>query len=423
MRFSEDDPRNWFMKNRFGMFVHWGIYACGGRHEQEQMRYDVPAPVYEKYAGIFDPSKFDPSQWLDMIQENGMQYLVFTAKHHDGFCMWDTKETDYNIMNTPYHRDIVGMLAEECHKRDFPLEIYYSCVDWHHPAYPNLGRHHEITTDPSKHNMDQYMDYLKKQITELCTNYGEIHGIWWDMNVPQLIDLSVNALIRKLQPKAVINNRGYDSGDYSTPERNYQAEVYLPFEGITEACDSISMNSWGYCADEDLFSSRKLERQIALYTSLGSNFLLNAGPKPDGSFPDRAVKMLQKIGNWYNRVKSALTAPPCPLIQDKNILCTGGGKELNLIFLEPPQAEAVRLDGLNILPEKCELLNTGETISFTMESTAYKRLLPPMVRLRHLPVERMYDEIQVVRMIFAEPVIHAADYTAVKDVSGSFAKE
>ncbi len=152
MRFTKEDPRSWFMEKRFGMFVHWGIYACGGRHEQEQMRYNVPPAVYEKYADIFNPVKFDPAQWLDMIQENGMQYLVFTAKHHDGFCMWDTAETNYNIMNTPYGKDIVGMLAEECHKQKFPLELYYSCVDWHHPAYPNLGRHHEITTDPSKHD-------------------------------------------------------------------------------------------------------------------------------------------------------------------------------------------------------------------------------------------------------------------------------
>ena len=405
MRFTKEDPRSWFMEKRFGMFVHWGIYACSGRHEQEQMRYNVPPAVYEKYADIFNPVKFDPAQWLDMIQENGMQYLVFTAKHHDGFCMWDTAETNYNIMNTPYGKDIVGMLAEECHKQKFPLELYYSCVDWHHPAYPNLGRHHEITTDPSKHDMDQYMDYLKRQITELCTHYGEIHGIWWDMNVPQLADTSVNALIRKLQPKAVINNRGYDPGDYSTPERNFQDEVFRPFDGITEACDSVSMNSWGYCADDDLFSSRKLERQIALYTSLGSNFLLNAGPGPDGTFPERAVKLLNRIGSWYSCVKSALTAPPCPLLQNKNILCTGGGKELNLIFLETPQAESVRLEGLDILPERCELLNSGETLPATLEASVYDRHLAPMVRLRHLPVERMNNEIQIIRMSFEKDVI------------------
>ena len=122
--FPAEDPRNWFTLKRFGMFIHWGIYAVNGVHEQERWRYGTPEKIYEAYKDRFDPVKFDPVQWLDMIQENGMEYLVFTVKHHDGFCMWDTKETSFNVMNTPCGRDIAGMLAEECHKRDFPLEFY-----------------------------------------------------------------------------------------------------------------------------------------------------------------------------------------------------------------------------------------------------------------------------------------------------------
>ena len=139
-----NDGRDWFFEKRFGLMVHWGIYSVGARHEQELQRMKTPVAVYESYARRFDPVKFDPAQWLDMAQEAGMEYLVFTTKHHDGFCMWDTAQTDYNIMHTPYGRDVVGLLAEECHKRNFPLVLYYSVVDWHHPAYPNLGRHHEI---------------------------------------------------------------------------------------------------------------------------------------------------------------------------------------------------------------------------------------------------------------------------------------
>jgi len=123
---------NWFFRKRFGMFVHWGLYAIPAVHEQYQQRYHIPRRQYEQYARQWDPVLFDPEKWLDLMQEAGMEYLTFTTKHHDGFCMWDTKQTSFNVMNTPYGKDILGMLADACHKRDIPLSLYYSIVDWHH---------------------------------------------------------------------------------------------------------------------------------------------------------------------------------------------------------------------------------------------------------------------------------------------------
>ncbi len=396
-----EDSRNWFTRMRFGFFVHWGIYSVGGRHEQELWRYQMPAAEYEAYADRFNPRKFNPKVWLDMAQEAGMQYMVFTAKHHDGFCLWDTRETEYNIMHTPFKRDIVGMLAEECHKRHFPLELYYSCVDWHHPAYPNLGRHHEITTDLAKHDLPAYMEFVKRQIRELCTNYGAIHGIWWDMNVPEYTDLSINKLIRQLQPQAVINNRGFGPGDYSTPERVFQTGEMQPFPSPVEACDSIGMNSWGFRKEEDYFSIKKLQRQIALYLALGGNFLLNAGPKPDGTFPVQAKRIFHSLGKWYQKVKPALTAPPCLKINPtENLLCTGINGELFLIFLETPAGETVRLPGLNQLPVRAELLNHRQVLEATLEPTAYTLQTEPALRLRKLPVNRMHQDIQVAHLKF-----------------------
>ena len=401
------------------MFIHWGIYSVGGRHEQELWRYKTPWSQYKTYMDIFDPVKFDPVKWLDMIQENNMKYMVITAKHHDGFCMWDTKETSFNIMNTPYKKDIIGMLAEECHKRNFPLQLYYSCVDWHHKAYPNLGRHHEIVTDPAYHNMEEYMDFLKRQIRELCTNYGRIHGIWWDMNVPQHIDLSVNAMIRELQEYAVINNRGYSAGDYSTPERNFTDE-YLPFANLTEACDSVGMNSWSYRKDEDYFSVRKLERQIAMFTSLGGNFLLNAGPGPDGDFPAEAKEKLSAVGKWYGKTGEALTASPCPgVVGNKNIICTGGGKTLNLILLDPLPGETLRLESFTHTPEKVVLLNTGEEIPWTFEPMSYFITQEPVLRLRKIPVDRMNGEIPVIQLTFSEELIERKKLEGCENSSGS----
>lgn len=406
MSFSEKDPRRWFLEKRFGMFLHWGIYSVGGKHEQEQWRYHIPAAEYEKYAERFCPDAFDPAAWIDLAQETGMEYLVFTAKHHDGFCMWNTAQTPFNVMNTPYRSDVLHALAAECRRRDFPLELYYSCVDWHHPAYPNLGRHHEILTDPGRHDMGAYMEFVKRQIRELCTGYGRIHGIWWDMNVPGWRDPSVNALIRELQPYAVINNRGYDDGDYSTPEREVLHDGVQVFRTPTEACESIGMNSWGYREDEDYFSLLRLQRQIALYLALGGNFLLNAGPDSSGAFPEKALRLLRGIGNWYRRVGKALTAAPCPEIPEADgVLCTrsADGCSLNLIFLNPPAGETVRLPGIALPPVRAELLNTGEAVTATLEPMVYSMSAPPALRLRHLPVERMYDEIQVVRLTYPEP--------------------
>ena len=133
--------------------------------------------------------------------------MVITAKHHDGFCLWPSRETEFHVGSTPFGQDILARLSEACRKRELPLEFYYSIVDWHQENYPNIGRHHEIVTDPARHDWSRYLEFLKRQITELCTNYGTIHGIWWDMNVPQVKAPEVHELIRRLQPCAVIKDR------------------------------------------------------------------------------------------------------------------------------------------------------------------------------------------------------------------------
>lgn len=419
-----NDARDWFFQKRFGLFVHWGLYAVGGLQEQQLQRYRTPWNEYMKYMEQFNPAEFDPAEWLDLAERNGMEYLVFTTKHHDGFCMWDTGETDFNIMHTPYGKDLLKKIADECHKRDFPLVLYYSVVDWHHPNYPNIGRHHEIETDPSRHDMDRYMAFLKNQIRELCTNYGRIDGIWWDMNVPQLADRSVNEMIRRLQPSAVINNRGLDEGDFSTPERNFQADPTLPFVNPTEACNSVGANSWGYRIREDYFSVYNLERQMASNLALGANYLLNAGPKPDGHFPRESVDILNALGEWYRRTSSAVTAAPCyGVLDDKTILCTGGGRELNLVVLDPLNSSALNLSPLKVLPEKAVLLNTGTEVEATLEQNVYQLHEPQVLRLRGIPADRLNGQIPVFRLTFAEPVIQGRSFRAEENRAGINAQE
>ena len=419
-----NDARDWFFQKRFGFFVHWGIYSVGGQQEQALQRYRIPWSRYLEYQKTFNPKEFHPSEWLDLAEKNGMRYLCFTTKHHDGFCMWDTKETDFNIMHTPYGRDLLKELADECHKRNFPLVLYYSVVDWHHPNYPNIGRHHEIQTDPAKHDLERYMTFLKNQIRELCTNYGKIDGIWWDMNVPEIREPSINAMIHRLQPSAVINNRGMDSGDFSTPERSFQANPTVPFANPTEACNSVGSNSWGYRIQEDYYSTYHLERQMASNLALGGNYLLNAGPKPDGTFPQESLDLLNALGDWYRKTEPAVTAPPCyGVLNDKTILCTGGGRELNLILLNPPVCSALELAPLTVLPEKAFLLNTGTELEATLEPNVYHLQEPRCLRLRGIPVDRIAGQIPVVRLTFADPVIQGREFVAEENRAGINAQE
>ncbi len=183
-----NDGRDWFFQKRFGLFIHWGLYAIPAWHEQLQWRGRVSRADYQKLALDFNPVRFDPDAWLDLAQAAGMEYLCVTTKHHDGFCLWDTAQTDYNVMNTPYGRDILGLLAGACHRRGVPLCLYYSVVDWHQPNYPNQDRSHELPGPAAgdEPDLDRYMAFLKAQVHELCTQYGEIHGFWWDMNVTGL---------------------------------------------------------------------------------------------------------------------------------------------------------------------------------------------------------------------------------------------
>lgn len=399
--FKFEDERDWFFEKRFGMFIHWGLYAIHGLHEQEQWRYAVPSDEYVRLIEHFNPIAFNPEEWLDLAADTGMDYLVLTAKHHDGFCLWNTECTGFNVANTPYKCDIVGELASACHERDFPLEIYYSIVDWHCPSYPNLGRHHEIVTDNNMHNWDTYMEFLKAQITELCRNYGKIHGIWWDMNVPEHRDPSVHELIRKLQPAAVINNRGFDEGDYSTPERDYEPGSSLAFEGPAESCQSVGVNSWGYRKNEDYFSVTYFLRNIARTLARGGNYLLNVGPDSKGIIPAPAQAILRGIGAWYHLVKEALVASPSPgLIENSNVLVTQHDNSIYIICPDGLESSSLSLRPLDRKPSNVILLNTGMPVEYTFEPIVYERHLGPALRLTNLPADELISTVPVFKLSY-----------------------
>lgn len=401
------DGRDWFFERRLGLFLHWGLYAIHGLHEQEQQRYGVPAEEYEKLTAEFHPRRFDPEQWLDLAEEAGMEYLVLTAKHHDGFCLWPSRETGFHVGNTPYRQDIVRQVAEACARRGMPLEFYYSVVDWHQENYPNLGRHHEIRTDPARHDWNRYLDYLKRQITELCTQYGSVAGIWWDMNVPQAEAPEVHELIRRLQPGAVINNRGFGPGDYSTPERDFDPENAnrgeVAFTRPTEACQSIGFNSWGFRRDEDYYSILYFLRAIDTNLARGGNYLLNVGPDADGVIPEPGRKILRGVGAWYKRVRESFAEPLPGLTADPALLATRRG---NAIYLHCPRGlpgSALSLHPLKQPPNRVTLLNTGEPVAWTLKPLIYYRDRGAELRLRRIDADALNNTVPVFKLEFDRP--------------------
>ena len=404
------DGRDWFFENRYGMFVHWGLYSIPGWHEQHQWRGRVTRNEYVKLAQQWNPVKFNPEQWLDLMEESGMKYICLTTKHHDGFCLWDTKQTSFNTMNTPYNKDVIGMLSDACHKRNVPLCLYYSIADWNQPNYPNEGRHHELPPQPQDSpNWDKYMEFLKEQVRELCTNYGEIHGFWWDMNVPLHKDPSVNNMIRKLQPKAVINNRGFDEGDFGTPERDYDsaAAEARSFDRITEACQSVGMESWGYKKDEDYYTDRHLISSIDRYLARDANYLLNVGPTGEGIIPKEAAAILRRIGKWKKAVdESYLNVQAAPgIINIPGIMATKRERTLYVHLNKAPQGNGVKLKPINVLPVKATLLNTGKPIDCAVNLCPSDHATQqPYLRLRNLPTDKFADSVLIAKLEFDRPL-------------------
>ena len=407
------DARDWFFHKRFGMFVHWGLYAIPAWHEQHQWRKRVPRADYVKLAAQWNPTRFDPNAWLDLMQEAGMSYLCVTTKHHDGFCLWDTQQTTFKTTNTPHGRDVLRLVADACHARGVPLCLYYSIADWNHPSYPNQGRHHELPGPGAGDQPDwgKYLEFLKAQVRELCTGYGELHGFWWDMNVPRHEDPSINAMIRQLQPKAVINNRGFDAGDFGTPERDYEADGARAFSTRVEACQSVGMESWGYRKDENYYTDRHLMRSIDRYLARDANFLLNVGPKADGSVPDESVAILKRLGTWYRAVSPSLVgvAPASHVSSNNALLLTTRERTLYVHLNPDPRGDAVKLPPIDVLPLRARLLNDGRPLQCVVDMAPSDHVdQRAYLRVTGLPANEMANTVMVAALEFDRPVAEIA---------------
>jgi len=318
---DKDARMKWWREARFGLFIHWGLYAIpagewNGKYDYgEWIRTSAQIPLeqYDKFLSQFNPVKFNAGEWVKIAKDAGMKYIVITSKHHDGFCLFDSKYTDFDVMSTPFKRDIMKELSDAAHKEGIKICWYHSIMDWHQPDY--LPRR-EWEKDRSTAGADfkKYVEHLKNQLTELVTKYGDIGILWfdgeWEATWNHKYGKEIYDYLRKLQPAIIINNRidvaraGMEgmttddsaAGDYGTPEQTIPA-TGLP--GVDwETC--MTMNEhWGYNkTDKNFKSVEDLLRKLADIASKGGNFLLNVGPTAEGVFPEESIAALKAMGEW-----------------------------------------------------------------------------------------------------------------------------
>lgn len=391
------------MPHKFGMFVHWGIYSLTGYHEQVRWRFFTPRAEYRKLMNEFNPVKYDPDEWVRLAKDAGMEYICFTTKHHDGFCMFDTKYTDFNIMNTPYHRDVLKELSEACAHGGLALSLYYSNPDWDYRYGYNSRSSHQMPEKGDAENIEKLKEFQRNQIRELLTNYGKIYTFFWDIPT-NISDPSMNEFIRSLQPDILIDDRGWgDKGDFSTPER------FVPdghkFERMTEACQSVGEQSWGYCADEDYFTNRYLTASIDKIRAMDGSYLLNVGPMPDGRIPERSAEIVRRVGKWYNSVKEAFDAEPY-LLENRALVCTKRGSTLYVHIPDGLNARGLTLKPIDVLPKSVTLLNDGRKLKYAITTRPEdKGWSAPDNILRHqtlhifdVPADEFADETMVLRI-------------------------
>ena len=350
------------------MFIHWGLYSLTGLHEQALARFNMDNFEYEELMKRFNPVDYDPEQWVLLAKKAGMKYICFTTKHHDGFCMWNTKQTDYNVMNTPYGKDVLKMLEESCRKHGILLSLYYSNPDWHHPfGYNPASSHQWKAKYKDVVDTQKYREFVKAQITELLTNYGDIYTFFWDIP-PQIEDPSLNELIRKLQPNIFINDRGWSNGDFSTPERDFQAAASKRYTRMTEACNSVGQQSWGYRSNEDFYSKRHICSAIDRYMALGASYLLNVGPDGNGVITKEYKDRLLKITDWYNRMEGCLESSEedafdYKILKNEYIATRKNGKTY-FHFYKGLISNGIAVKEYPCKPKSVRFMNTGEALKY-----------------------------------------------------------
>ncbi len=310
---------SWFQHDRFGLFIHWGLYALAARHEWVKNQEKIDDATYEKYFKHFDPDLYNPNLWAKAASEAGMKYFVVTTKHHEGFCLWDSALTNYKATNTPYGKDVLRPMVNAFRAHNMRVGFYHSLLDWHHPHYGIDGLHPMRDSDSefaknAERDITKYTEYLHGQTRELLSQFGDVDVLWYDFSYgpsgkfpgkgKEVWDSeNLLKLIRSLQPNIIVNDRLQIDQDIKTPEQ-FQPREWVHVDGkpvVWEACQTFS-GSWGYHRDEESWKTvDQLVKMLIDSVSKGGNLLLNVGPTGRGEFDERALDRLQAIGEWMRR--------------------------------------------------------------------------------------------------------------------------
>ncbi len=381
----------WWREARFGLFIHWGPVSLKGTEIGWSRGAQVPTEEYDQLYKQFNPTRFDADEWAQIARDAGMKYLVITSKHHDGFCIWDTKLTDYNIMHTPFGRDILKELSAACKKHGLVFCTYHSICDWHHPDYP-LGSPGGKTQKPNP-NMDRYNLYLKNQVAELIQNYGPLGILWfdgeWERPWSQERGIDLYRYVRSLQPSIIINNRvgvgragmegstaaGAFGGDYDTPEQRIgKFQKDRPWETNMTICQQ-----WAWKPNDPMKSLTECIQTLVRVVGGDGNFLLNVGPMPDGRIEPRQVDRLREMGQWLRQYGASIYGTRGgPYKTTAQVASTHTGNTIYVHILAWP-GDAIVLPALRKRVTDSSLL-TGGTVSVRQTKDALEIRVPTQER-------------------------------------------
>jgi len=379
----------WWHEARFGMFIHWGLYSVLGRHEWAMEEEGIPVAEYEQLAKRFTPKPQSARAWARLAKAAGQKYMVMTTKHHEGFCNFDTKLTNYCAPKQACGRDLVREFVDAARAEGLRVGFYYSLMDWHHPDGARCA-HDEAARR-------RFVDYTHGLVRELCSNYGKVDVLWYDVDWPLTPQgwesAEMNRMVRQLQPEIIINNRSGVPEDFSTPEQHIEAVANRNWESC------MTMNdSWGYHrADDDWKTAKTIVRNLIHCARDGGNYLLNIGPKGDGSIPDESVQILTKVGKWMQRNGDTIyTSQPCRVRSSAFAGFTRKGNTL-YVHVHYWPGETVSIGGLLPKVKSARLHVSGAEVPFDQDRFR--------VRFKGLPAAAPDDPVTVLAVeCDSEPV-------------------
>ncbi len=347
----------WWHEARFGMFVHWGLYSVMGRHEWVMENEAIPVAEYETLARRFLPKPNAARDWARLARRAGMKYMVMTTKHHEGFCLFDTATTTYCAARSAAARDLVREYVDAARAEGLRVGFYYSLMDWHHPDGARCAK-----DEAARH---RFVEYVHTHVRELMTNYGKIDILWYDVAWPLDTDgwesRKMNEMVFRLQPDVVVNNRNKLPGDFTTPEQRVEAAAA---DRAWETCMTMN-SSWGYhAADDDWKTPKQVVRNLVTCTRDGGNYLLNIGPRADGSVPQESVNILGTVGRWLERNGEAIYATGrCQPRRSNYAAFTRKGNTLYMHVHFWP-GESFAMAGLLVPAKAVRLLASGQNVAF-----------------------------------------------------------